>query len=684
MNSVGVLEFRYSAMKRIQMYINLCLIVLFLHSVVFVVSAQSESRSLESLSSLVDRALKDIPQIELVPWQGKLAYRGIDWDGIFKRAQNNPALRGQLFKLVQGADQTVQESSKLYIRPMKFEDIQAEMVDSIALKAGKNRDQRALAMIDCTQTRFLLEKVVPLALAARYTGNASYLNKVIEILREVSKYQPFQRPGWSLGDPNRTLPPEGDGPNMATAWGMSAVVEILSILGDKVPFDLRNKLEANLRLEIIGIVKAWADKLPWYVQSRSAMSNQWTDPNVGMIKACLYLGDPELLPAYNFGVENIAATLKFSQGDGSFLEGLTYAQMSAGSMVSVLRSIQENGDKRFEKNPFLGNFWLWLLQMQMPGGFLVNCCDSNMGRFPKWAIESPLSSFVDAANASGDSQALSTLKFAFPEGDQSLTGIEYIDAISRKSPIESWPLPLFAFFPSQQLFVWRSCYESPRARQTAMGLWIKGGSLLERSHGHRDQGQVSLYFADKVILMDCGVPQDYGDADLETRFASAAGHNIMQVGEVKPRVVAVDAPLEIISANEKGGHVKIQLKNVYVSVNNCQREVKWDLLGQMIINDSVEWKQPVSNGAEVYRFHTGSQIPVVISGSKNEWKVVWSSATMWFKSEEPIQINQETWPDHVQEPFQHQVIVIRSEGSVQKMNLTTTVVVNAQTILNSN
>ena len=666
------------AMNRIQQLLILCSIVAIFHFAALRVDAQSNSRPLDSLSSLVDRALGDIPQKELLPWQGKLQYRGTDWDGIFLRSKSNPALRQQLIRLVQGADQTVKASSSLYIRPMKFEDIPPDMVDSIALKAGKNRDQRALAMIDCTQTNFLLEKVVPLALAARYTGNPDYLKKVIAILTEVAKYQPFQRPGWSLGDPTRTLPPEGDGPNMATAWGMSAVVEILFILGDSLPIDVRTKLQENLRAEITGVVKGWADKLPWYVQSRSVMSNQWTDPNVGMIKACLYLGEPELLPAYNFGVENIAATLKISQADGAFLEGFTYAQMSAGSMVSILRAIQENGDKRCENYPFLAQFWIWLLQMQMPGGFLVNCCDSNLGKLPNWAIESPLSSFIDAANASGDSQALRALKFAFPDGGQTLTGIEYIDALSAIATLQSWPLPLFKFFPSQQLFVWRSSYEAPRARQTAMGLWIKGGSMLEKSHGHRDQGQVSLYFADKVILMDCGVPQDYGDPDLETRFAPAAGHSIMQIGEVKPRVMSVDAPMEVLSANGKGGHVKVNLTNVYTSVISCQREVKWDLLGQMSINDSAEWKQPVSSGTEIYRFHTGSRVPVLISGSNNEWKVVWSSATMWFKSNQPIRIEQEIWPDHVQEPFKHQVIIIRAESLIQEINLQTTVMVNTQ------
>lgn len=640
------------------------------------VAAQPVVNTPETLTTLVDKAFANIPTKELTQWNGKLEYHDTDWDSIFVLAQTNPKIRELLLRLDQAAQKIMQTNSSMYIRALKYSDIPTDMVDSIALKSKNNRDIRALALFDCTQTRFLFDDVVRLALAARFTGNIQYLNKTIEILHEVVKYKPFQRPGWSLGDDDRTLPPDGDGPNMATAWGIFAVVDILYILEDSIPKELKEQLKNNLREEIYGVVKGWANKLPWYVQSRAVMTNQWTDPTTGLIKACLYLGESEFISAYNLGVENIAASLNASAGDGAFLEGVAYAQMSAGEMISVVDNIRLTGDRRLDKYPFVTKFWEWLLQMQMPGGFMVNCGDSNMGKLPPYSIKQPLSSMIDAVFASGNPSALETLKFAFPDGDVTLSGLKYAAATSNVlSPIK-WNLPLFAFFPSQQLLVWRSNYQPPREQQTALGVWIKGGSLGERSHGHRDQGQVSMYFGNRVILMDCGTPQDYGNSDLETRFTPAAGHNIMQVGEVQPRVQAVDAPLEIIKINENGGSVQLDLKNVYVSVIKCIRQIKWDLLGRMIINDLAEWKQPVLVGTEIYRFHTGSHVPVVISGTKNDWKVVWSGATMWLNSDEPISVDQEIWPDHVEEPFKHQVIVIRVNGLTNKINLKTTILVN--------
>ncbi|MDA1263097.1 MAG: heparinase II/III family protein [Planctomycetota bacterium] len=626
-----------------------------------------------SLEALVAKAYVDINPVELAPWTGNLSYRGgINWDSLFSRAASDSSLRNKLQSLSQWQAGTVGTNANVYRRAMTFGEIPSNMVDSIALQAGSNKSARALAMSDCTQTYFLVQKVVPLAVAARFTEDPVYLAKVIEILREVALYVPLQRPGWSLGTASATMSAEGDGPNMATAWGVSAIVDILDILGPLVPTDLRTVLQNNLRNEVYLIVKAWALKLPWYVQSRSVMSNQWTDPNVAMIKACLYLGDPALLPAYNLGVENLAATLRISQSDGAFLEGFTYAQMSGGSMVSIIGNIHANNDLRCDQYPFLSKFWRWLLQMQMPGGHLVNCADSNLSKFPSWSISSPLSSVVDAAFASGDPNALAAVKFAFPNSDDSLSGLQYFDASSRISTPQSWPLPLFDFFPSQQLLVWRSAYEPPSKPQSALGVWIKGGTLSEKSHGHRDQGQLSVYKGTRAILLDCGTPNDYGDPQLNSVFASAAGHNIMQIGELAPRVLPVNAPMQVISLDVNGGRVLLDVTNASTEATKCTREIWWDRLGGFSIDDTVELRSPIAQGTEFYRFHTGSLNPLTIHGQGTEWTATWADATMSFFSDTPILVEQIPWRDQVLDSQSHQVLVVRVIGQASRLRLQTT------------
>ena len=625
----------------------------------------------ESLDALVARGMRQVPKPELVAWNGTLRYRGCGWPAIFERSRDTPELRKWLFGLVESAEATLQEPLSNYVRPQRFDQIPTDRVDSLALQAGRNRDARALAMSDCTQTQWLLQKAVPLAVAARYTGRQDLTDGAVAILEQVATWVPFQRPGWSLGDASRTLPPEGDGPNMATAWGVSAVVDMLDILGDRVPPALRNRLAGNLRKEVEGIVRGWADRLPWYVQSRAVMSNQWVDPSVALVKACLYVGDADLLPAYNFGVENIAQTLAASREDGAFLEGMTYAQMSGGSVCAIVRAIAANGDHRCDAYPFIRRFWYWLLQMQMPGRSLVNCCDSKMSMLPDWAVNSPLSSMVDATLACGEPQAMSNLRSAFPMGNGSLTGIEFVAAGLVATEAPRWSLPNHAFFPSQQLLVWRSRYERPGEPQTALGLWVKGGSLEERSHGHRDQGQVSVYLGDTPILIDCGTPADYGEADLETRFAPAAGHGIMQIGEVRPRVAAVDAPLTVQRVDDDGGAVRVDTTRAYTSAKSCVREVSWSRSGGVEIKDAVQFLAPVAAGTEIFRFHSGSASPLQITGGGSRWSARWASAEMVVEADRDIRVEQSDWPDGTRPPFHHAVIRISCVGSVDALSLHT-------------
>ena len=625
------------------------------------------------LELLCDEALSFGGGTSLTTFSGSLRFTGTDWAGLFAAANSNPALADKIRRFVEYQRAALDAPRDRFVRPTRFEDIPSDMIDSIALRAGGNRDARALSMVDVTQTYFILSKMVPLAVAARYTGDQAMLSRIIDVLGEMRKYTPLQRPGWSLGSPSAVLGPNGDGPNMATAWGIIAIVDILSILGDSVPSELRATLRANLRQEVRDIAFAWAKRTPWYVQSRSVMSNQWTDPSAALVKACLFLGEDDLLPAYNLGVENLAATFRVAQADGAFLEGVTYAQMSGANLVSVVGDLNANGDARLASFPFVSRFWRWLLQMQLPGGYLVNCCDSNLSKLPSWAVSNPLSAQIAAVTAAGSSDAMSALRFAFPDGDPTLHGLRYAADALASSDLPRWTLPLHDFFPSQQLLVWRSEFEPAAQPQTAVGIWIKGGTMLEKSHGHRDQGQLSLHVGDRVVLMECGTPQDYGDPDLDTVFASAAGHNILQVGALEPRVLPADAPMTVTRLDDEGGRVTLDLKGAYTTANQVSRTIEWQRSGQVTIEDMAHLQFVASAETEFYRFHTGTSEPLSISGSGTAWRVEWGDAQASFECDVPIVIVQQTSRDNVKPPYRHQVIRVLAAGQTNRMLLKTTI-----------
>lgn len=612
-------------------------------------------------------------QRRLPEWDGTLQYRGVDWDRIFTLARDNPEMRSVLFGMVQYADQIVATDPSRYRRPATLGEIAPDMVDPVSLNAGPNREARALAMVDCFQADFLRSKGLTLAIAARYGNNPAHLAKILEILGEVADWGPFQRPGWSLGDPTYTMPEGGDGVNMATGWGVNGVVDILHVLGDRVPADLRQRLIVSLRREVAAIADSWAHRRPWFVKSGTANCNQWIDPSAALMKACMFIGDPALMDPYTLGAENIAWSLSLSGEDGAFLEGMAYAQMSLAPVFDTLIAARAAGDARFTNLPFAERSWKWFAHMLMPGGMLVNCYDSRMPSLPNWAMRSPLDSMALAAVISGDPVALRTVQSLFPDPSHSMSGLRFLAALAEANGAPpSEPIQPWASFPSQQLVTWREAMRGPSNPLPEMALWVKGSSLKERSHGHRDQGQVTVQFGGRMILMDCGTP-DYSSPDYSTKYAGAAGHGIMQVGEIRPHQQAVDAPAEVVALGPTGGQVRVNSSAAYAAGTQCTRDVTWSAQGRVTLADSVVLPSLVAAGTEIYRLHTGSSEPLSISGSGANWTVSWHGTQMSLQASGPIVVEQVQWPDAVRAPFVHQALIIRSADATDRLNLTTTI-----------
>ena len=622
----------------------------------------------DARATLAARGQRRLPE-----WDGTLQYRGIDWERIFTLARDNPEIRGVLFGMMQYADQIVNTDPSRYRRPNTLGEIAPDMVDPVSLNAGRNREARALAMVDCFQADFVRSKGLTLAIAARYGNNPAHLAKILDILSAVADWGPFQRQGWSLGDPTYTLPEGGDGVNMATGWGVNGVVDILHVLGDRVPADLRERLMLSLRREVAAIADSWANRRPWFVKSDSANCNQWIDPSAALMKACMFIGDPALIDPYTLGAENIAWSLSLSGEDGAFLEGVAYAQMSLAQVFDTIIAARAAGDPRFTNLPFADRSWKWFAHMLMPGGMLVNCYDSRMPSLPNWAMRSPLDSMALAAVISRDPVALRTVRSLFPDPSHSMSGLRFLAALAEANGAPpSEPIQPWASFPSQQLVTWREAMRGPSDPLPEMAVWVKGSSLNERSHGHRDQGQVTVQFGSRMILMECGTP-DYSSPDYADKYAGAAGHGIMQVGEIRPHQEAVNAPAEVVALGPTGGQVRVNSSAAYAAGTQCTRDVTWTAQGRVTLTDSVVLPSLVPAGTEIYRLHTGSSEPLSISGSGMIWTVSWNGTQMSLQANRPIVVEQVQWPDAVRAPFMHQALIIRAADATDRLNVTTTI-----------
>jgi hypothetical protein len=599
-------------------------------------------------------------------WTGGLSYPSDRWQQILLRASTSPGFGDAMASLDSQAASMLNLDPRMFVRPATVADIHPDQYDTRADSTGVNRDVVALAFADANQSSLLRRMGALLAVSAARSNDAARIARANEMLAAFLGHVPLQRPGRTLASPGVEMPPGGDGVWLATVWGMEGIMDMMSALGDRIPAELRADLELLLRREVRNICVDWADERPWFVRSGAANSNQWIELAAILVKACLFLKDESLLPAYDLGVESLSASLAKHGSDGAYLEGFSYGGAVLGIMFDVLAEMQFNGDDRLAAVPFTQNSWKWLLHNVMPGQQLVNCFDSGWSMLPTWGRLAPMPHIGIVSEASGP-DALSSCAWMFPNGRGDLPGVRYLGALPGVQSTARMMLPTHAYFPSQQLVTWRSAWERPTDPQSALGIWVRGGALGE-DHGHRDQGQVSVYKGDRPILIDCG--SDYYNPNQETMLAPAVGHGIMQVGALSPRYKPLSAPITLSRLDEQAGSLSVDSTAAYTGVVFCKRKVDWDVSGRVTFGDTVQFRDQVPAGTEVYRFHTGSTRALEISGSGTSWQVGWEGATMSISADRAIVVEQAEWPDAVLPGKMHRVITIRSVDALDAMAMT--------------
>jgi hypothetical protein len=605
----------------------------------------------------------------LAGFDGTLAYRPNEWSRVFEASQSTPALRQSLFALDACAQRVMQARPSMYTRPARLADIDPMQLDARYARCGPNAEAFALAMADCAQSDFIRSSGVELAVVAAYTNKPEYVDKCVDMLRATRDRVPLQRPGWTLYTPTAALPEAGDGVWLATAWGIEGIVEMLAVLGDRVPQSLRIELEQRLRSEVALIVRDWARSTPWYVRSNACQSNQWIEPSAGLVRACLFLRDPALIDAYNLGVRNLAASLERLGADGSFLEGVSYASMSSRSLLAVLGDLRSSGDTRCDQLGWTNSAWRWWMHMIMPGRQFVNCYDSRMSEIPAWAIENPIASMAQAALTSTDPQALTNVRAMFPgRVDASVQAVRYQAALAGVRTASITLEPYF-HFGSQQVLCWRTAWEPPSATQGAMAIWMRGGSRRD-SHAHRDQGHVSVYNGNRILLMECGTP-DYATEGFDANYAGAAGHGTVQVGALEPRSFPVDVPISVARMDATGGEATVDLRPAFPGTSSCVREVRWSDSGAVTFIDRIVLQAPVEAGTPLLRFHTGAVAPLELVPTAAGTDLRWNGASLHVAGGGRTNVTEQDWPDAVRAPYVHRVAVVRAGVRASSFEITT-------------
>jgi len=536
----------------------------------------------------------------------------------------------------------------------------------------------ALAMSDFGTSGIIAQEMPLLAAAYRLTGEENFKGRLIQQLSEVATWSPLQRPGWTCYHPERRLPADGkDGNWLATGMGIRAIADTLDILPQNaVDSSLLLKLEQLLAGEITSIVDDWKTKRPWFVRSNNPITNQWVLPTEGLVRACLLLGVDNHRDAYKLGVENLLKALSSHGSAGEFEEGFSYATFTVTSMVHVAHAMAVNEDYRAIEHPFLCNFPLWLVHHLQPAQMVINCFDAGGAVRGGGNNLKPLLSLF--AICTGSPVALWALIHLLDGPSDDIAGF-----LVRALPLigdEATP-PLYAAYKRATRVNWRDSWDDD-----ATGIWVRGGHRLDQ-HDHQDRGHVNLIIKGQPILIEAGTPS-YDNLQMPSHYASGVGHNVLQIGDVAPRIqhrpgefvrpsdwqkLNGVAPISVYQLNEAGGDIMVDGSHCYDGLQQWHRRVSWTS-EQLTVTDEVILAEKAGE-IILFRWHLATSQEVKITGRDKRFTVHWQEATITLTGSEQLSVSAEKLPDHTlhrnQQSHLHTCLMVRSSQKVKALTLKT-------------
>lgn len=496
-----------------------------------------------------------------------------------------------------------------------------------------NTEIFALAMSDNATTA--VSRIRQLSLALRATTieeeKTTFRNALIAQLSEVATWSPLQRPGWTLFSPSQRLPAgmSRDGVWLVHGSLMPELVIVLADLKSELPESLITQLKEFLEREVNQIKSDWEQRIPWYVKSNEARSNQWAMPSIGMLAGAMYLGT-EYLDAYNLAVKNLVAFGRAQGESGSYSEGTAYSDMTLSRVLPVISLAVQGGDDRLARlSEFYKNHAAWRLRNLFPKGRNVEAFDNRSVFWNSTAFE--ISRLGKSLQPGFDLDAILHKVNSNP----SFTGT-FADIVFHlfPGPTSNGNLAPFHFYGNQQLLTW----QTELASNDSNAIWIRGNSLND-SHFHRDGGHVSIFKSGQPLLIEAGSP-DYGDPEYGI-YASAAGHNVLQAGMPKGKNVRASCPIDVQTLDNNGGKISIECRDAYTGVHSWKRMVQWDD-SKVTISDSAFLRTMASDTETWFLFHTAEDSP--LSFARREEKEVLvtlpnSTSTIRFTSSTPFVVD---------------------------------------------
>lgn len=352
-------------------------------------------------------------------------------------------------------------------------------------------------------------------------------------------------------------------------------------------------------------------------------SNQWLEQLCCSIKTAMYLYEhaetnlekTAIRECYNTLTEILAGFFErvldsdpSIERAGVWPEGYQYAIVAMPEVLYLLQDMKNMGDRRLwdtvtkrgagvSYSHWINNAWRWFHSRIMPNNLIINCGSVNNDQYSGGNIYSiagidlyhgaVLGSEYPERGAPGSALAESLGIYKRYWGG-SFKGVNNYFYELKKYAETPGVKPYRSYyrgnyFPDDQTFTWVSDFVMPDQQSTdpnqgydpetnkqltltskpfIFGIWGKGAGRFD-AKAHRDEGHLSAYMGDAVILLEAGEIRNDGSTSRQFFEKYAAGHNRMQLGEYKKPSFPRPAIITGVSFGNTGGSLFMDLTNSY-------------------------------------------------------------------------------------------------------------------------
>lgn len=355
-------------------------------------------------------------------------------------------------------------------------------------------------------------------------------------------------------------------------------------------------------------------------------TNQWHEPLCGAIMAIMYIyplltsdqHKQAIRAAYNMCTELLAGVLERAlwtnppeDGAGVWIESWGYANQSMDSILWILDTMKNMGDRRLwdlktkrgtgiTYSVWANNAWKWAQSRIMPNGLIINCgstdSDSytdnsnsyNITGLPLTHAAVLVSEYPPKGNnLSAQAQMFNVFRKTWGWwglGTSSLYFYEqklYAESVNNTPTVRAFKRGYF--YPDDQTFIWNSDFIVPSeqfsqpgygfnyetntnitltSKPFVFGLWGKGAGKFD-GKAHRDEGHVSAYMGEAIILLESGeIRADHSTA--RALFEKEdTGHNRMQLGGLRRYSWPRPAKITQLFLGDTGGFIFMDTTTSY-------------------------------------------------------------------------------------------------------------------------